>query len=68
MTNQELQVKHHTADSSLTRALAIFKEKYSAELSAADRYKFQKYLKDYSELFLHMEEDEMIACIDDCLN
>lgn len=68
VSNQELLVKHHTADSSLTRALAIFKEKYSAELSAADRFKFQKYLKDNSELFLHMEEDEMIACIDDCLN
>ena len=68
MSNQEVLVKHHTASSSLTQAMSLFKEKYSADLTAVERFKFQKYLKDNSELFILMDDEEMKTCIDDCLN
>ena len=68
VSNQEVLVKHHTASSSLTQAISLFKENYSADLTAVERFKFQKYLKDNSELFILMDDEEMKTCIDDCLN
>ena len=65
MSNQEVLVKHHTTSSSLTQAMSLFKEKYSADLTAVERFKFQKCLKDNSELFILMDDEEMKICIDD---
>ena len=68
VSNQEILVKHHTADSFLTRAMYLFKEKHSANLSAAERVKFHRYLRDNAESFLQMDDEEIEACIADCLN
>ena len=68
VSNQGALVQHHTAASSLTQALNIFKEKYSANFTATERLKFQRYLKENCEIFISQDAEEQEASIQECLD
>lgn len=68
VSNQKTLVNHHTAESDLSKALSLFKTSHSADLTAMQRLKFQKYLKENCSIFLLQDEEEREASIQDCLD
>ena len=68
VSNQGTLVQHHAAASCLTQALNVFKEKYSANFTATERLKFQRYLKENCEIFMSQDAEEQEASIQECLD
>ena len=69
--NQEKIVMHNMADSKLDQALKIFTLKYSSTLTVLNRLKFKKVLSAQpatSEMFLHLDEEEREAFIEETVS
>ena len=63
MTTQKILIDHVTGESDLSKALSLFRANYSADLTIAQRLKFQIHLKDHCSIFLFMDEEERAVYI-----